>query len=53
MLDVDTAGGKMMEMVGKVKGQRGRPQVKGAALPKMSVVLDDPNTMVDCEGTLV
>ena len=44
VLDVDTAGGKMMEMVGKVKGQKGRPQVKGVALPKMSVVLDDPNT---------
>ena len=26
------------------KGHRGRPQVKGVALPKMSVVLEDPHT---------
>jgi len=42
----DIIGGKGGKMVGKVKGkgQKGRPRVKGVALPKMSAVLDDPHT---------
>ena len=39
----DITGGKMVGKV-KGKGQKGRPRVKGVALPKMSAVLDDPHT---------